>query len=53
MTESGPSGGFLRMGSEAGREGLQKDTRKLLGLMGIFIILVMVMVSQVDTYVKT
>lgn len=35
------------------RDGLQRDVRKLLGLMNMFIILTVVMVSLVCTYVKT
>lgn len=35
------------------RARLQKDKRKLLGMMDIFIILIVVMVSQLYTYVKT
>ena len=35
------------------RARLQKDKRKLLGMMDMFIILIVVMVSQLYTYVKT
>lgn len=35
------------------RDRLQRDVRKLLGLMNMFIILTVVMVSLVCTYVKT
>ena len=33
--------------------GLQKGTKKALGVMEMFVILIVVMVSRVNTYVKT
>ena len=36
-----------------GREGFQRGMRKLLGEMDMFITLIVVMVSQMCTYVKT
>lgn len=36
-----------------GREGLQKDKGIFLGMMDMFIVLIMVMASQIYTYVKT
>ena len=35
------------------REGFQRDKKKLLGVMDIFIILIVVIVSQVFAYIKT
>ena len=52
-TRSSVTWGWESEAGKSGRERLQKGSRRFWGSLGVFTLLIVVMVLQVDAYVKT